>query len=135
MPQINNYSYLNIYLAPTLRFLVELTTWSWFLLAALMKDTVYILFFFLSVFLLAVFNFPGDKMKDGPINVQGWVRISIEAFSALLGVFGAWVLFGDIGLLLQLTLTIFVFIVDFERLRWMLGLRKNPPIWVKNLGR
>ena len=58
-----------VYIPPVFRFLTELTTWSWFIIAAFTMNLIYIVGFILSVGLLAVFNTPGDKAKDGPVNV------------------------------------------------------------------
>ncbi|MFW9905092.1 MAG: hypothetical protein ACFFFH_12210 [Candidatus Thorarchaeota archaeon] len=132
--QVTSSSESHKYLIPPIfRFLTEFTTWSWFILAAFTKNLIYITGLILSIGLLAFFNTPGDKAKDGPVNVPGYLRIVIEIFSGFLGIFGAWILFGVFGLLLQGGLTILTFILDAERWAWFLGIREHPPESVSRL--
>lgn len=121
------------YLPPIFRFLLELTTWAWFLLLAIQIDPLYILGLIISLLLLAVFNFPGDKNQKGPVEVPGIVRIGIEIFSAFLGIAGAFILFAEVGAGLQIILTLIAFVLDFQRWAWMLGIRSDPPISVTNI--
>ncbi|MFW9855511.1 MAG: hypothetical protein ACFFFG_10645 [Candidatus Thorarchaeota archaeon] len=112
---------------PLFRFLLELTTWLWFIIAAIYVHWIFISGFILSAALLGAFNAPGDKSREGPIPVAGYHRVTIEIFSGFLGVIGAGVLFKELGLILQLALTVVVFILDYERWAWLLGLRTKPP--------
>ncbi|MFW9997160.1 MAG: hypothetical protein ACFFD4_34270 [Candidatus Odinarchaeota archaeon] len=136
--------------APVFRFIVELTTWVWLLILGLMTFNINILtvdistrtgiepWFFLfllgiSLLLLSQFNVLGDKKPHGRL-VPGWLRIIIEISSASLGIFAAWILFGLTGGLLQACLVLFAFFLDRERWKWFLGLRSDPPSFVKVLG-
>jgi hypothetical protein len=116
-----------IFIAPLFRFLTELTTWSWFLIATFTVHLIYVGGFLLSIGLLGSFNAQGDKRKEGPVVVPGYLRIGIEIFSGLLGIFAAWILFAEVGVLLQFSLTLFSFIIDYERWLWLLGVRPTPP--------
>ena len=123
-----------IFLPPVFRFLMELTAWFWFLILAFTVNILYIGAFFLSVGLLATFNFPGDKRKDGPINIPGWLRILNEWFSGgILSIIGAWLLFGELGVLIQLILILCVIYFDRKRYYWMLGYKDSAPIYVTAL--
>ncbi len=137
-----------LHIAPIMRFVLELTTWVWSLLLGLptfgvgiidsqvqmdFEPWIYLGLLIISIFLLSQFNFPGDKKPHGKM-VTGWQRILVEIFSAGLGIFAAWILFGILGLLFQLALTIFAFILDRERWKWFLGFRKEPPSFVLALG-
>ena len=113
---------------------MELTAWFWFLILAFTVNILYIGAFFLSVGLLATFNFPGDKRKDGPINIPGWLRILNEWFSGgILSIIGAWLLFGELGVLIQLILILCVIYFDRKRYYWMLGYKDSAPIYVTAL--
>jgi hypothetical protein len=112
---------------PLFRLLLELTTWLWFIIAAITVHWIFIGGFILSAALLGAFNFPGDKTREGPISVAGYHRVTIEIFSGFLGVIGAWVLFKELGLIFQLGLTVLAFILDLERWAWLLGIRPTPP--------
>ncbi|MFW9779346.1 MAG: hypothetical protein ACFFE8_10880 [Candidatus Heimdallarchaeota archaeon] len=112
---------------PLFRFLIELTTWLWFIIAAITVHVIFFVGFILSAVLLGAFNAPGDKTREGPINVTGYHRVTIEIFSGFLGVIGAWVLFKEPGLILQSVVTLVAFTLDFERWAWLLGLRTTPP--------
>ncbi len=91
-----------IHPAPILRFLVELTTWVWLLLIELglaveserilLPTWVFLLMLALSLIMLSQLNFPSDKKPHGKM-VSGIARISVEIFSSILGIFGAWILF------------------------------------------
>ena len=109
------------------RFLVELTTWGYFIWLAFTVNILYIIGFIFSLALLATFNFPGDKVKEGPVNVSGPARILVEITSGMLGVYGAFMIFGQLGMFFQAGLTIFAYILDTSRWSWMLGKRSDPP--------
>ena len=123
----NNSDFFPPFLPPLFRLLLELTTWAWFLVLTFQVDLIYILGLLVSLLLLAVFNFPGDKKLKGPVNVPGIVRIGIEIFSALLGIYAAFILFADVGAILQIVLTLIAFVLDYQRWEWMLGMRSGPP--------
>lgn len=121
-----------LFLPPTFRFLMELTTWVYFIILAFQSEVLYIFGFLASAFCLAVFNFPGDKKQDGPVNIPGYARILNEWISGcLLGMVGAYLLFQEIGLALQIILILLVIIFDRERYFWMLGMRESAPDYVK----
>jgi len=132
-----------IHPAPIMRFFVELTTWIWLLLIGLglviesesqiIPAWVFLLLLVLSVVLLSQLNFPGDKKPHGKM-VKGEVRILIEVFSALLGIFGAWILFDILGVFLQTGLTLLSFYLDLDRWKWFLGKNEEPPEYVIALG-
>jgi hypothetical protein len=112
-----------IFLPPLFRFIVELTTWVWLFLAGFWYLTI------ASALALGIFNFPGDK-KIEAIAVPGWFRIAVEIISGSVGVFAAWLLFGNLAIL-QLILVISAFLLDRERWQWMLGRREIAPDYVK----
>ena len=113
---------------------MELTAWTYFLLLAIVKNPLFFIILIISVLFLALFNYPGDKKIDGPINVHGWLRIANEWVSGgLLGIIGAFLLFQELGALIQSLLVILVIIFDRERYAWMLGFVDQPPIYVSNL--
>ncbi len=120
----NSHKFSGLSLPSFFRFLTELTTWVWLFLAGFWYLTI------LSLVALAAFNFPGDKKVQGII-VPGWIRISIEIFSGLLGIFGAWVLIGDLGTLFQSILVVVTFFLDRERWKWMLGWHSEAPSYVQ----
>ena len=132
-----------IHPAPIMRFLVELSTWLWLLLVGLglavdtgrqiLPSWFFLILLVLSLALLSQLNFPGDKKPHGKM-VGGEVRISVEIFSALLGIFGAWTLFGTSGIFFQLILTLFSFYFDRDRWKWFLGMNTEPPDFVIALG-
>ncbi|PWI48469.1 hypothetical protein CEE45_06175 [Candidatus Heimdallarchaeota archaeon B3_Heim] len=137
-----------LHIAPIMRFVVEFSTWIWLLLLGIesigisllsshdrkiFPSWVYLILLGLSLFLLSQFNFPGDKKPHGKM-VQGWQRILVEIFSATLGIFAAWVIFGLFGAILQAMISILSFFLDRERWKWFLGIRKEPPIFVLALG-
>ena len=137
-----------IHPAPLMRFVIELTTWIWLLLIGLAFFSIdiikpkenligepwfYLIILILSIFLLSQFNFPGDKKPHGK-TVSGEIRIIIEIFSASLGVFAAWILFGLIGVMFQSLLSLIAFYLDRDRWRWMLGQLSIPPDYVLALG-
>jgi len=130
---MGNNSQIDI-LAPLFRLLMELTAWLWFIVLSITVDPLYIVGFLLSAILLGVFNFPGDKTIDGPVNVAGWVRIINEWFSGgLLSIIGAWILFSEIGLIIQIVIFVCVIALDRERYYWMLGFKDSPPNYVSIL--
>ncbi|MHA2346802.1 MAG: hypothetical protein ACXACP_08805 [Candidatus Hodarchaeales archaeon] len=137
-----------IHPAPLMRFIIELTTWTWLLVIGLTffnvtfitqkenpigESWIYLLLLLLSLFLLSQFNFPGDKKPHGKM-VSGTIRIAVEFFSASLGIIAAWVLFGMIGIVLQTVISVIAFYLDRDRWRWMLGQLKIPPDYVIALG-
>jgi hypothetical protein len=137
-----------IHPAPIMRFMIEFTTWTWLLVISLTyfgfdliileenligEPWIYLVLLIASLVLLSQFNFPGDKKPHGKL-VSGRIRISIEIFSASLGVLSAWFLFGLIGIIIQVILTLSVFYLDRDRWRWMLGRLVAPPDYVVALG-
>lgn len=137
-----------LHIAPVMRFVVESTTWIWLLLLGLgvfgisvvqaedrliLDSWVFLLLLVLSLFLLSQFNFPGDKKPHGKM-VLGWQRILVEMFSAGLGIFAAWVIFGLLGFILQMGISLLSFFLDRERWKWFLGYREEPPEFVRALG-
>ena len=132
-----------IHPAPIMRFFVELTTWIWLLMigVGLANDSerqilpgwVFLLLLVISMFLLSQLNYPGDKKPHGKM-VKGEIRIMVEVFSSLLGILGAWILFGNFGVLLQAVLTLTSFYLDLERWKWFLGRNELPPDIVIALG-
>ncbi len=128
---------------PVMRFLVELTTWIWLLVAGLGFATgserqvlpawVFLLLLVISMFLLSQLNFPGDKKTHGKM-VRDEIRILVEISSSLLGIFGAWILFGLLGFVSQLILTLISFYLDRDRWKWFLGRNKILPDYVLALG-
>jgi hypothetical protein len=133
----------SIHAAPIMRFLVELTTWVWLLLISLglaidstrhtLPNWFFFLLLLLSLVLLSQLNFPGDKKPHGKM-VRGEIRIFVEIFSAILGIFGAWILFNSLGVVLQLALTLLSFYLDLDRWKWFLGKNEVPPNYVIALG-
>lgn len=133
----------SLHLAPVMRFVVELTTWIWLLLIGIQvvdaqgllgfESWVFLILLVLSLFLLSQFNFPGDKKPHGKM-VTGWQRITVEVFSASLGVIAAWVIFGMISVFFQTGISFFSFYLDRERWKWFLGFREDPPDYVLALG-
>jgi hypothetical protein len=122
------------YLPPLFRFIMELTAWIYFIVLAIYNDVLYIVVFFMSVSCLAIFNFPGDKKIDGPVDVPGWLRIGNEWFSGgLVSIVGAFLLFQLLGVVVQSILILIVIILDRKRYFWMLGLESNPPVYVSML--
>ena len=122
---------LSLFISPSLLFIMELTAWLWLLVIGITVDPVYVILFIVSLSVMATMNYTGDKKHDGPISVPGWLRIFNELFFAgLLSVFGAYLLFGVNGLIVQLIIVILVIIFDFPRYLWMLGFKKNPPAYV-----
>ena len=113
---------------------MELTAWTYFLVLAIVKNPLFFVILMFSVLFLAFFNYPGDKKIDGPINIPGWLRIANELVSGgLLGIIGAFLLFHELGALIQTLLVILVMIFDHQRYAWMLGLVDQPPVYVSNL--
>lgn len=112
-----------LWLPPAFRFITELATW---ILLLIYKWPLIIL----SVPLLSMLNYPGDKrsVEQGVtgLAVPGWIRISVEFFSAILGIFAAFMVFGVIGLGLQTLITSFSFFLDKDRWLWMLGKKDIP---------
>ena len=120
-----------IFLPPLFRFLMELTAWGYFIILTFTVDFLYIIVTLISIFLLASFNFSGDKKNDGPINIPGWTRILNEWFSGgLLSIFGAYLLWQEVGAILQIILILFVIILDRKRYYWMLGYSNTAPEYV-----
>ncbi len=137
-----------LHIVPIMRFVVESTTWIWLLLIGIetfgfpvinsknrmiFDSWVFLGFLLLSLFLLSQFNFPGDKKPHGKM-VAGWQRITVEIFSATLGIFAAWVIFGVLGAIFQTAVSVLSFILDRERWKWFLGYREGPPNFVLALG-
>lgn len=63
------------------------------------------------------------------------VRVSVEILSAGLGMFGAfyfgqYFFSGLVILLIQLCITLFPFLLDFERWMWLLGRKDQAPKYV-----
>ncbi len=112
-----------LWLPPAFRFITELTTWIWLLIY---KWPL----IFLSIPLLSMLNYPGDKKpaEQGVIGlaVSGWIRISVEVFSAILGIIAAFMVFNMIGLIFQTIITIFSFFLDKDRWLWMFGKKDIP---------
>lgn len=111
-----------LWLPPTVRFIVEATTWIYLLIY-----NWYILP--LSLISLAIFNFPGDKSPEGQsigFNVPGIVRILVEFGSAALGIFAAYQISPQLAFYIQLILTILMIILDWHRYMWMLGKAEVP---------
>ena len=116
-----------LFLPPLFRFLMELTAWGYFIILAFTVDILYILVTILSVFLLAVFNFPGDKKENGPVNIPGWTRILNEWFSGgFISIIGAYILWQEVGAVLQFVLILVVIVLDRKRYSWMLGYSDAP---------
>jgi len=59
--------------------------------------------------------------------------VALKIFSRFLGIIGAWIFFGALGILLQGGLSILTFILDAERWVWLLGIREHPPESVSHL--
>lgn len=111
-----------LWLPPSVRFIVEATTWiflliyNWYILP-------------LSLISLAIFNFPADKKPQGQgigFDVPGIVRILVEFGSAALGIFAAYKVSPDLGFYIQCILTILMIILDWHRYLWMLGKAEVP---------
>ncbi len=134
--------------APLMRFMLELTTWVWLLILGLetfnfslvdsqertkIDSWIFLALLILSVFLLSQFNFPGDKKPHGKM-VSGWQRIGVEIFSACIGIFAAWILFGSLGIIFQTSISVVAFYFDRERWKWFLDYREEPPDFVLVLG-
>ncbi|MHA1975448.1 MAG: hypothetical protein ACW98F_08105 [Candidatus Hodarchaeales archaeon] len=123
-----------VHIAPVMRFVVELTTWTWLILLGIQvvddsermifDSWIFLILLLLSLFLLSQMNFPGDKKPHGKM-VTGWQRILVEIFSASLGIFAAWVIFGPLGVMFQTGISILSFFLDRERWKWFLGIEKN----------
>ncbi|MCE7736456.1 MAG: hypothetical protein GPJ54_16365 [Candidatus Heimdallarchaeota archaeon] len=115
-----------LWLPPLMRFIVELTTWLWLLLFNF-------ILLVLSVISLALLNYPGDKRpqdtKGIGVNVPGILRIFVEINSAILGIIAAFEILSVIGLVFQVTITLFSFYLDYDRWLWMVG-RKPMPNYV-----
>jgi hypothetical protein len=132
-----------IHPAPIMRFLVELTTWIWLLMISLglaidssrhaLPNWFFFLLLLLSLGMLSQLNFPSDKKPHGKM-VRGEIRIFVEIFSSILGIFGAWILFDNLGGFLQLVLTLISFYLDLDRWKWFLGRNEVPPDYVIALG-
>jgi len=130
---------LFLLLPPTMRFITELSTWLWLLLAAIYVCYGFGILLPISLFSLGFLNFPGDKRsiesKNLGFSVPGWTRISVEILSATMGLFGAYYFGGYIYVSLavflpQLAVTLITFSLDFKRWMWMLGKRKQAPEYV-----
>ena len=122
---------LSLFISPSLRFIMELTAWCWILIAGLTIDIIYLVFFVLSVLLMATMNYPGDKKHDGPISIPGWLRIFNElTFAGLLSIYGSYLLFGLTGFIIQLLIVLLVILFDFPRYLWMTGFKKTPPAYI-----
>ncbi|MHA1990982.1 MAG: hypothetical protein ACW98A_08460 [Candidatus Hodarchaeales archaeon] len=128
-----------IFLPPLFRFLMEATAWTYFLFLAinsfgqsdLVNFVIFISILILSIALLATFNFPGDKKKEGLVNIPGWARILNEWFSGgLLSIIGAYLLFQEVGAVLQFVLILVVIVLDRKRYSWMLGFTDTAPDYV-----
>ena len=116
---------IKLLLPPTLRFLLELTTWIWLLLAGFWYLTL------LSIFALSIFNAKDDKKFEG-IQVPGYFRVLIELLSALLGIIGAYLYFHLLLIgFLQCILVLFTLVLDKDRLKWLLGIDAYPPLYVR----
>jgi hypothetical protein len=81
-----------------------------------------------------MFNFNGDKRPTsigGPgFNVSGWLRVLIEFTFGSVGIWGAWLIFGPLGVTMQSFLVMFSFILDRKRWLWMLGRQEDAPYYV-----
>lgn len=122
---------LSLFISPSLRFIMELTAWLWLLVIGIIIDPLYLILFIVSLSVMATMNYPGDKKHDGPISIPGWLRIFNElVFAGLLSIFGAYLLFGVNGLIVQSIIVLLVIIFDFPRYLWMLGYKENPPDYV-----
>ncbi len=130
---------MKLMIPPTMRFLTELATWTWLLLAAIFVCWGFGLLLPLSLLSLAILNFPGDKRstdsKGLGFAVPGWTRISVEILSAGLGLFAAYfygqfLYMGIVIFLPQLGITLIAFALDFKRWMWMLGKWEHAPDYV-----
>ena len=126
-------------LPPTMRFIVELSTWTWLILAGFKYSLswYYAIFWVLavvSIASLASLNYPGDKRdasaKQIGLTVPGWLRVSIEFISGSLGVTAAFFYVGLAGGIPQLTVTLVAFFLDRKRWMWMFGILAEPPDYV-----
>ena len=112
-----------LWLPPTMRIIVEFITW---LLLLFLNPIL----FLLSLISLALLNFPGDKKplteKTTGFAVPGLLRIVIEVNSAIMGIIAAYIWFSTLGLVFQLSITMFSFYLDFDRWGWMLGKKPMP---------
>ena len=128
-----------LFLPPLMRFIVEFTTWIWLLLAAIFIHYGFAFLLAFSVLSLALINALGDKRSADSRNlgpsIPGWVRVSVEVLSAILGMFGAfyfgqYIFIGFVVLLIQLSITLFSFLLDFKRWMWLLGRKDHAPKYV-----
>ena len=127
-----------IFLPPVFRFLMELGAWGYFIILGIsnlgqdiVSSLVYFSVFLLSLLFLAIFNFPGDKRQNGPVNIPGWLRILNEWFSGgLISIIGAYLLFQETGAFLQFVLILIVIVLDRKRYTWMLGFTDTAPEYV-----
>lgn len=128
-----------LFLPPLMRFILELTTWIWLLLAAIFIHYGFAFLLAFSVLSLALLNTPGDKRSADSKNlgpsIPGWVRVSVEVLSASLGMFGAfyfgqYIFIGLVVLIPQIVITLISFSLDFKRWLWLLGKLDDPPNYV-----
>ncbi|MHA2090153.1 MAG: hypothetical protein ACW98K_04775 [Candidatus Kariarchaeaceae archaeon] len=119
---------MTLWKEPTMRFLVELLTWGYLVLAGYWYLTI------LSMAMLSTINFRGDKKPadvGGPgYMAPGWARIATEFSFGVLGIWAAWLYLGSIGGIIQLILTLTSFFLDRKRWWWMLGKLPEPPLYV-----
>ena len=116
----------SILLPAIFKFTTEMTTWIWLLILCFTDSFYFLIPFLLSIACMALFAFPNDKPKDGPILVPGWTRILIEIiFIFIFGLYASFLLFGLMGLSFQSFLAFFTIIFEFQRYLWMLGLKPS----------
>ena len=127
---------------PFFRFVMELTTWIWLVitifqsLTAVAQYTAIGLLLF-SVGSLSLLNYPGDKrpVEEGVIGmaIPGKVRVLLEIFTGLLGLFFSLILLGLLGVVLQFVIFFMYLRFDTERISWLWGWQTYPPEYVTKM--
>lgn len=122
----NNKSSL-LYIPLSVHFLLELSMWLWLLIASLLDDFFYILLLLITIVIFMGFKASNDPIKKSKFTVPGILILLLELFSFSLGIFACYVLFGLLGLIFQLLFTLTTYIINYQRVLWLLGLKTEIP--------
>jgi hypothetical protein len=77
-----------------------------------------------SALVIGLFNAKGDKRFQG-IQISGWLRLAIEVFIALMGIYGAYIVLGPAAGGAFLIVWVVYLYVARERLVWLVRGERN----------
>ncbi len=118
----------NLYYIPlSVHFLLELSLWLWLLIATLLINVNYLILFLITIFIFIGFSAQEDPIKKAKFIINGKIILFLELFSFLFGIYACYELFGILGFYFQFIFTLGSYLLNYQRVLWLLGFRTQIP--------